>query len=401
MENHLPVFREQDRDQVLDKSKITNIIQRVSARNPSIKEGNTITILIMGHGRERYKENFKKIIHEDPDHYSAPFKYVVDKQATKNTVRILSKAGKPKVCAWDYTLCFPTMSSQDIILELSKIFFNTNTEEINTFSLMNAMAIYFKTIYPHIIEKISHSYRDLPEDKNPGSPAAKGYEERFAQFSQVLQSLEETKFSQLKALNHEKVFTIRPENAAEYADHCERYHFEIVDARIEYDVPRFLEDHLKLYKNLVPNYYSMNADELHEYVNQFNRVMDDIYYSLQVEDYERFYIIKFMYNLYFGKELLLSEIVEFFTILGIDTINIIDNTCRVKDVVPMRDSPTPATGQIEEEEKIRNLITQSQSKTKTARSSKSKSQTKTQSKGESEDRGGSTKKTKTRKLKQI
>jgi hypothetical protein len=395
----LYVFSERQRDQVLDTTRIMNIIQRASSRNPSIKEGNTITLLIMGHGRERYKENFRRNLRQNPDYYSEPFKYVVDKQTTKNTVRILSKAGKPKVCAWDYSLCSPSMSSQDIIIELSKHFFNpkTNPETTttSTFALMNALSIYFKTVYPRIIEKISQNYQDLPEDKHPGSPGAEGYEERFEQFSRVLQSLEENKFSELKALNHEKVFTIRPDNAAGYEDHCERYHFEIIDARIEYDISKFLEDNFDIGKNLVSNYYSMSRDDLEEYISSFNKKMNEIYYSLQISDYDKFYIIKFIYNLYFGKELLLSEIIEFFTIMGIETINIIDNTCRVKDITEPRQSiPTPETGQIEEEEQIRNLITKSKSKTP-------KSSAKTMSSKGGSSQTKKTKKTKKRKLKQM
>jgi hypothetical protein len=44
---------------IIDDELIKNIIQK--KKTHSKQEGNTITIIIMGHGRERYKENFRKL----------------------------------------------------------------------------------------------------------------------------------------------------------------------------------------------------------------------------------------------------------------------------------------------------------------------------------------------------
>jgi hypothetical protein len=377
-----------DIKKIFDKPKIMGIIKKVSDKHheSKVKEGNTITLLITGHGRERYKENFRKIVKANSNYYSDFFNYIVKKQERKNTVRILSKAGKPKVCAWDYTLCSKSLSSQDIIIELSHLFFEKETNNEDTFTLMNALSIYFKTIYPLIIEKISLNYRDMPEDKDPGSPGAEGYQERFEDFQKLIISLKENKFSQLKSLNHEKVFTIRPDNAEEYESHCEKYHFEIVDIRIDEssknDLIDFMRDNLKIHKNLVQNYYSMNQSKLEEYINSYKYAMNDIY-SLKNSDYDKFFLIKFIYNLYFGHELLLSEIVEFFTIIGFDTINIIDNTCRVQDVTApfITSSPTPVTEEIEEMERIHNPNTKTRSRSQSMSKSRSRSQSNSYSKG--------------------
>jgi hypothetical protein len=362
------VFREIE--QLFDKTNIINKIRQVGSRNPSIKEGSTITLLIMGHGRERYKEVFKKEINRNPHYYSDPFKYVIQKQETKHTIRILSKAGKPKVCAWDYSLCSknPEMSSQDIILRLCNIFFNKDTEDVNTYSIMETLSSYFKTIYPKIIDKISVNYRDYPEDKNPGSPDAQGYEKRFDDFTNVLNSLEENRFSQLKSISHEKIFTIRPDTKEVYEETCERYHMEIIefrtDPRNQYmDLLDFITQHIGVHRNLVENYHFMQVEELHQYIDRFNATINAVY-SLPIDDYERFYLIKFVYKLYFGNEILISEIVECFTILGVDTINIIDNTCRVKDTLHITNSDSPTTYEIEEREKLTHVMTKSNTKSK-------------------------------------
>ena len=168
---------------IIDDELIKNIIQK--KKTHSKQEGNTITIVIMGHGRERYKENFKAVIERDPNAYSEPFVYAIEQQSTQKIVRILSKAGKPKICAWDYAICTKDMSSQDIILELAKHFFSDENKIFDTLSIMNAFSSYFKTIYPSIIKKISRNYRDDPEEKNPGSPDAEGYSQRYRDFMKV------------------------------------------------------------------------------------------------------------------------------------------------------------------------------------------------------------------------
>lgn len=342
------VFSVNNTQQLFDKSNIIQHIQR--KKQEKSNEGNTITLLIMGHGREKYKEVFEKTM----DKYSEPFAFVVNKQKTKNTVRILSKAGKPKTCAWDYSLCSKTHSSQDIILQLSHLFFDDDTKNNDTLSIMIALSSYFKTVYPRIIEKISRNYQDHPDDKNQGSPDAFNYEERYTQFSRVLDSLEEHKFSQLKALSHEKVFTIRPENKEVYEEPCEKYHMEIVDVRMineETPIHAFIMQHLNIQRNMVENYYNMNEDQIQTYIGAFNNAINDVY-SLPTDDYEKYFIIKFVYKIFFGQEILLSEIIEIFTIFDFDTINIIDNTCRVQDDTHEKQIKTPRTSEIEEREKF-------------------------------------------------
>lgn len=338
-------------DEIFDKSKIMSSIKK---NKTNMNEGNVVTILIAGHGRERYKENFKKIIKSNKNYYSDSFEYIVNQQENINTVRILSKAGKPKICAWDFSLCTKNMSSQDVISELSNLFFSEENKTIDTLSLMDGLSVYFKTIYPAIIEKISRNYNDLPEDKNSGSPGAEGYSERFEEFNKVLDSLHANKFSQLKALNHEKIFTIRPDNENEYSA-CEQYLFKIIDFRTNENNPfiNLIFDNFKIRENIVKNFYSMSSKELKSYIQNYKYSIADIY-SLNIPDYQKYPLLKFMYNLYFGNEIMLSEIVDFFVILGIDTINIIDNTCRIKDNSGLSVySKTPNTSEIEAEEQLK------------------------------------------------
>jgi len=336
----------------INKETVNQIIKTKQTR--SVSENNTITLIIMGHGRERYKENFSKVIKSEPNAYSEPFIYKVKQQTKNKTVRILSKAGKPKICAWDYALCTKTMSSQDILLELSYLFFSEDNQDFNTLSIMNSLSSYFKTVYPRILNKISRNYRDLPEDKDPGSPGAQGYSQRYRDFIEVLESLKENKFSDLKSLNHEKVFTIRPDNPEEYKSHCEKYLFEIVELRVSHpsELTNFINTFITIKNNLIPNYFDMTKSELDNYIDSYRNTVYEIY-LLSISDYEKYYLTKFLFNLYFGQEILLSEIIEFFVILNIDTINIIDNTCRVKDSYgKVVYSATPPTKEIESQEKI-------------------------------------------------
>lgn len=337
---------------IIDDELIKNIIQK--KKTHSKQEGNTITIIIMGHGRERYKENFKAVIERYPNAYSEPFVYAIGQQSTQKIVRILSKAGKPKICAWDYSICTKDMSSQDIILELAQHFFSDENKTFDTLSIMNAFSSYFKTIYPSIIKKISRNYRDNPEDKNPGSPDAEGYSQRYRDFMKVFDSLEEEKFSDLKSLNHEKVFLIRPDDPSLYDSPCERYLFEIVEIRNNKpnELTNFIIDFLKIKQNLAQNYFDMNKSELDKYIENYKYTIHEVY-LLSIPDSEKYYITKFLFNLFFGYEIMLSEIVEVFLILGIDTINIIDNTCRVKDSDGKNVySITPTTGEIESQERL-------------------------------------------------
>jgi hypothetical protein len=358
---------------IFDKNTIHKIIHNQKYNS---KEESSVTLLIMGHGRERYKDNFKKIIQQSPDYYSEPFMYKVREQQTNNTVRILSKAGKPKICAWDYKLCTKNMSSQDVILELSHLFFNETNKKVDTFTLMNSLSLYFKTLYPEIIHKISRNYQDLPEDKNPGSPDADGYSQRYNDFNKVLDSLKENKFTDLKSLNHEKVFTVRPDNEAEYKLPCEQYHFEIVELRATGYNPmiEFITTRLKIRENLVKNYFSMTKHELDVYINDYTNTIFEVY-SLQIDNYSKYYLVKFIFTLYFGNEILLSEIVEFFEIAGVQMINIIDNTCRVQERSGAKYSSSVKTSDIEADEQIRfiNPPKKLSSKTKTKSKSKSKS----------------------------
>lgn len=337
---------------IINDELIKNIIKRKKIH--SKQEDSTITLIIMGHGRERYKEIFKTVIEKDPNAYSDPFIYTIKQQSKKNSVRILSKAGKPKICAWDYAICTKNMSSQDIILELSHYFFSDKNKTFDTLSIMNAFSSYFKTIYPSIIEKISNNYRDHPDAKNPGSPDAEGYSQRYRDFIEVIQSLREDKFSDLKSINHEKIFSIRPDDSSLYNTPCERYLFEIIELRDNNpnELTRFIIDFLKIKENLVQNYFDMNKSELNKYIENYKYTIHEVY-LLPISDYEKYYITKFIFNLYFGYEIMLSEIVEFFVILGIDTINIIDNTCRVKDSYGKNVySITPSTKEIESQERL-------------------------------------------------
>ena len=337
---------------IIDKKLIKNIIKKKQKHPP--QENNTITLLIMGHGRERYKENFRKAIEHYPHTYSNPFIYTVNQQENNKTIRILSKAGKPKICAWDYALCTKNMSSQDILLELSYLFFSNDNQEFDTLAIMNSLSTYFKTIYPEIVNKISRNYRDLPEDKDPGSPGAQDYSQRYKDFIEVLESLQQNKFSDLKSLNHEKVFTIRPNDPNEYKHICEKYLFEIVELRVQEpnELTNLINKFLGIRQNLVPNYYDMNKTELDDYINNYKNMIYEIY-LIDIDDYNKYYLTKFLFNLHFGYEIMLSEIIEFFVILNIDTINIIDNTCRVKDPYgKVVYSITPTTTEIELQEKL-------------------------------------------------
>jgi hypothetical protein len=356
---------------IVNTESITDIIKR--RKSHSTEENNTITIIIMGHGRERYKENFKSVIDIDPNAYSEPFIYTVKQQSTQNSVRILSKAGKPKICAWDYAICTKNMSSQDIILELSHHFFSNENKIYDTLSIMNAFSSYFKTIYPSIIKKISRNYRELPDDKDPASPGAEGYSQRYSNFMEVIQSLKEDKFSDLKSLNHEKVFQIRPDDPSSYESPCERYLFEIIELRDNKpnELTNFILYFLKIKQNLAQNYVDMNKSELNNYLENYKYTIHEVY-LLPIPDYEKYYITKFLFNLYFGYEIMLSEIVEFFVILGIDTINIIDNTCRIKDSHGKTVySKTPSTAEIESQERLHVI-----KKTSSSRKSKSSGGTK-------------------------
>jgi hypothetical protein len=330
------------------------------------QENNTITLLIMGHGRERYKENFQKMIETYTDYYSDPFIQKVKEQKMNNSVRILSKAGKPKICAWDYKLCTSSMSSQDVILKLSYLFFSEENEKIDTFNLMNSLSVYFKKLYPEIIGRVAKNYRDLPEDKNPGSPDAYDYSERYEHFNKVLESLKENKFSDLKALNHQKIFTIRPDNEDEYKHPCEKYLFEIVEYRTQEvnELTNFIKNYMKVRENLTKDYFSMTKEEMKSYINNYSATIYEIY-SLGIHDYEKYYLLNFVFKLYFGNEIMLSEIVEFFQILGIQTINIIDNTCRVQEKSGAESSTSVKTSEIEFQEQIKNTKTKTQSHTKT------------------------------------
>ena len=96
----------------------------------------------------------------------------------------------------------------------------------------------------------------------------------------------------------------------------------------------------------------MNKSELDKYIENYKYTIHEVY-LLSIPDSEKYYITKFLFNLFFGYEIMLSEIVEFFLILGIDTINIIDNTCRVKDSDGKNVySITPTTGEIESQERL-------------------------------------------------
>lgn len=332
------------------RNQISNLLKKSGEKR--IDEGNTITLLIMGHGREIYRENFKKVLEKDSNSYSDAMQFAVSKEGI---VRILSKAGKPKICAWDFSLCTESMSSQDIIQVLSHEFFSEERSEIDTLTLMKGLSFYFKRLYPKIIEKVSMNYRDLPEEKDPGSPGAAGYEERFADFAKVLKSLEENKFSELKSLHHEKIFTIRPESKEIYEENCEKYLVEIVDLRLDYEneMTDIITRNMVKGENLAKNYYIMDKEELDLYIKRYVETIDDIQ-NLSISDYDKYYLMKFIYNLYLGNEIKLSEIVEFSIILNIETINIIDNTCRVKDISKkMVYSKTPDTIEIEEEEVLR------------------------------------------------
>lgn len=356
----------------LDKENIKNIIK--TKKTSSYNEKNAITLLIMGHGRERYKENFVKVINNNSDAYSEPFMYTVNQQSKNNTVRILSKAGKPKICAWDYALCTKSMSSQDMLLELSHLFFSQDTQDFNTLSIMNSLSSYFKTIYPQILNKISKNYRDLPEDKNSGSPGAEGYSQRYRDFMEVLESLRQNKFSDLKSLNHEKVFTIRPDNPEEYNSYCEQYLFEIVEFRNDNpsELTNFINTFLGIRNNLIPNYFDMDKSKLDNYINSYKKIIYEIYF-LPIPENEKYYLTKFIFNLYFGYEITLSEIIEFFVILDVNTINIIDNTCRVKDSYgKMGYSLTPSTQEIESKEKL-HIKRKTSSSTKSIKHSSSNS----------------------------
>lgn len=351
-----------------DKDKIRSLIGENShTRN---EEKNTITLIIMGHGSERYKENFKKVIEYDNYYYSKFFTNKVLEQKTKKSIRILSKVGIPKICGWDYQLCTKQMSSQDMILQLSRIFFTQDNNGKTTSKLLKSMSLYFKELYPKIIEKISKNYRDLPEDKNSGSPDAENYSENYANFNKVQDSITKNRFSEIKALSHEKTFNVRPEAVEVYSLHCEKYLFEIVEYRTEEtdEFTNFIFNYLKIQNNLTKNYYSMSHTEINEYIHDYTKSVNYFLY-LDILPEEKFYLNNFMFKLYFGNDLKLSEIIEFFVILRVDTINIIDNTCRMEDRNGLEHIRTPRTSEIELDER---LSSKSKSRSR-SRSSSSKS----------------------------
>ena len=131
--------------------------------------------------------------------------------------------------------------------------------------------------------KISKNYRDLPDEKNPYSPDAEGYEKRYYDFQEVLDSLYEDKYSGLKALNHEKIFTIRPDTDEEYKSHCEKYLFEIVDLRTSSsdELTDFIVNRLKIRENLVKNYFEMSKEQLQSYIDDYKTTIYTIH-SLKI-----------------------------------------------------------------------------------------------------------------------
>ena len=122
---------------------------------------------------------------------------------------------------------------------------------------------------------------------------------------------------------------IRPSSDEENVP-CEKYLFEIVEFRTHEsnEYVDFIFDFLKIRENLVKDYFSMGKEHLDRYINNYINTVYRIY-DLGLPEQDKYYLIKFIFKLYFGNEIMLSEIVEFFVILGVEKINIIDNTCKI------------------------------------------------------------------------
>lgn len=337
--------------------ELVSHLRSKTERATSKTEGATATLLIMGHGRERYKEVFARSL----SHYGEAFQYKVREQNTRRSVRILSKAGRPKVCAWDYALCAKKqnidVSSQELLKTLSHVFFDERYQNTDTLTLLQGLSLYWRELYPSILRSVQRNYRSLPEDKHSGSPGAEGYAERYADFQKVLGSVDEGRFSQLKMLSHEKIFTIR---GCRHDVHC----LEMIDLRIP--SPNAYTNLAKimfpLRENMAQDYRHLSEDRLRVYLDQYVRVMREIHASpLTGEEQAR--VAHCLFQCYFGEELYLSDLVECLVLLGIETVNIIDNTCRVSDH-PRGSKSSARTSSIERREKWR-----SRSSTRKRRSS--------------------------------
>ena len=112
---------------------------------PTIDEGNSITLFLDGHGLELFDDNFKDIIEEDGDSnvFSDAFKYKI--MQSGNPVRILSKAGKPKTCAWNLNQCSPSKNSSQFLLDYTySIFSKGNKMHYPTLNILQVLSLFYK-----------------------------------------------------------------------------------------------------------------------------------------------------------------------------------------------------------------------------------------------------------------
>jgi hypothetical protein len=296
-------------------------------------EGKSITLFLDGHGLELFDENFKDIIDEDNNAFSDAFKYKILQSG--NPVRILSKAGKPKTCAWNLNQCTPNKNSSLFLLDyIYSIFKKGNELDYSSLNILQVLSIFYKKSYPSIIKLLNkEKYKVHPEERVSYSP---DYETRYNDFQKVKKSIEENKFSLIKKPAFEKIYFLRnkEEEDKEKEVNCIHYAFEIIDFT-------GLEDNNIFKKG--DNW--ANNTELYSHFKEYINTLD----YLSEEEITSCH--HFLDNVFFEEYINLSEIIEFFTLLGFETINIIDNTCRVYKKT-REFTEEPRTSSIERKEEL-------------------------------------------------
>ena len=303
-----------------------------------INEGNSITIFLDGHGLELFDENFKENIESNNNSYTEAFKYKI--MQSGHPVRILSKAGKPKTCAWNLNQCTPNKNSSQFLLDYTySIFSKGNKMHYPTLNILQVLSLFFKKSYPSIIKLLNkEKYKEHPEDRVSYSP---GYESRYTDFQKVKKSIEENKFSLLKKPAYDKIFFLKSddEDKQEQKLNCINYAFEIINVHFIND------EHIKKLFKKGENWIKPDNPDLYNHLNNFIESID------YLSDEEKDTCKDFLHNVFFGEYIYLSEIIGFLTMVGFDTINIIDNTCRIYKKT-REDKSEPRTSSIERKERF-------------------------------------------------
>lgn len=296
-----------------NNENIMNNTLNISKRNKKLKNvelsnDSVITLFIMGHGADIYDIN-KRFDNKNFMGDEEIYKFInSDMYNDKYNVRILSKTGAPFVCGWTKSSCItdPSLNSAIMLLEVAKKIFQNN-KNISTFDLLNILSNEYKEVYKKELLSID------PSKIDPST---------LHLLKESVESVKGDQFSIIKKPVYDKIYTVKKNIDT---NECVKYGIYIIDSR---NTPYLYDDVINNEINISEDYNNLDNEKKNEVDHYFDLFNNNINNDNIISENYKNICYSILHDLKYNDTINLIDLIVLFRLIGFNSINIIDDTCR-------------------------------------------------------------------------